>query len=54
MWYVGLVYSDVKSAVTKTTFSGSSRKDLRSCKKCLLSWMYEGSTSTRGFRKWAT
>ena len=37
-------------AVTKIVFSGRGGRDSRSCRKCLLSWMYEGSISTRGCR----
>ena len=48
------VYSDVTSAVTKIAFSGRSRRDSRSCRKCLLSRMYEWSISTRGCMKWVT
>ena len=48
------VYSDVTSAVTKIAFSGRGGRDSRSCRKCLLSQMYEGSISTRGCMKWVT
>ena len=46
------VYSDVASAVTKIAFSGRRGRDSRSCRKCLLSWMYDGSISIRGGMKW--
>ena len=48
------VYSDVTSAVTKIGSSGRGEGDLRSCRKCLLSRMYEGSISTGGCMKWVT
>ena len=39
------VYSDVTSAVTRIAFSGRGGRDSRSCRKCLLCRMYEGSIS---------
>ena len=48
------VYSYVISAVTKTEFSGRGGRDSRSCKKCFMFWMYEGSVSTRNCIKWVS
>ena len=44
--HVVCLYSDV-TAVTKIAFSGRGERDSRSCRKCLLSRMYEGRVSTR-------
>ena len=49
-----LVKTDVTSAVTRIAFSGQGGRDSKSCRKCLLSWMYEGSISIRGCMKWVT
>ena len=45
------VYSDVKSAATKIEFSGRGGSDSRSSRKCLLSRLCKGSTSTRSCMK---
>ena len=43
-----------QSAVTKIAFSIRGGRDSRSCRKCFLSQIYEGSISTKVCMKWVT